>query len=710
MKKIFLIYFLFLFVSVNAQVNMDDWANKYHYYRERLNNYFVSVGPNPGQSIPAALRQGSDFACNDGTTDFLISGGMLGYDDAPDYHGWYLGTLATEYYLTQRAGGDLSGIVKELYYALYAINRLDQTDGGIGNTALDGFYIREDVPADFVIQHPELQNYHLPIPGDNQLSPVINVDAFSDCPGGSTWAGRGPDAKAMSMDHDTRILMGLALIKKFVDGGASYGTPFQDGVTSLQSEAIAMADRIITYMKSRGWFLYMPTAAGPFGTAGSCGSPLNTFDPLQEPCTSCPVSGGTELVPRGCAPIEYCFGIAKAGQFITGINYQDATTLVDAPVWEAGMYDNIATSKLYSTAGNLAQVFILVAIGDSWQGLLPGHDTQYQMHHLDMDNYDWRFYTLLHDALHDESSLVTFSDSKFCERMNNAPCTGPTGNDANWHHNNTFDCNNDPNAEFYQQTAYNGLDYMLLYNLWYINYESSLPPYTTNWIEFPTTTSSTISNTDIALSSPVLDFTYNLPGGAISCPFCPFTDIGSSAHPVEVRALKSVTATNKINTSTNVTYKAGNIITLNPGFVADNGSLFTAFIEPTYCSGGEYRLASSDPNQIVDGIPMSPAKNIAENKTYSPPSKDIFYSDAQKKENGVNSIQIIPNPNAGQFHISGAEISSQIEIYNSIGLMVYKTKLIAGQFFDLSDQPKGIYLIKIIGTDGKINMGKIIKQ
>lgn len=680
---------LFFGQTVNAQ-NISQYAERYRYYRERFNNYFVSVGPNPGQSLPAHKR--SEEVCAHEINDKRL---MLSFDDTPNHLGFYIGMLATEYRLYKDEGKDVSGIIKELYYALYAINRLDQTEAGIGNTALDGFYIREDVPANFVQLHPEL-NKNLPLLWDQQLVNVAEVNTFSNCNDtlGTCWKVRGLDCQAMSMDHNARILMGLALVKKFVDAGEHYnGLTFQDGNILIRKEAIDIAHRIIKYMQNGGWFLWMPTSYNhlTYNFLNGCLNPIHTFNPLNEPCVNCPIDNKNinELVPRGCFPGEYSYGIKKAGQFITNYNYQHTTPV---SFWMLA-YKNIPPmSLIYNSTGKLSQVLIYAAIGDSWSD--PFGSTQQHMHHLDNANEKWRFYTLLHTALYGKTSILMPTDAKILSRLENAPCIGPNAMDSYWYELNMFFEKEFGSTQHYNQVAYNGLDYMLFYNLWYLNFRNVLPLYSAELLYYnlPNTNENLITHTSINLYSTQDDFPkfFN---------FNPWTDIGSNTHPVEVRALKTITAYNVLKQNSTVAYRAGEYIDLMPGFETEIGATFDAYLQPVFCSSpgnGNY-LRTSDNSIVSYNI-----GNISSNYSYtSDEDSEYFYS-----QEDFNSIRLYPNPTDGNFILeSDYDIPLlSIKMYDIFGKQVMPIIQKEGNYylFYTSNFSRGLYLIKIGRLSRKI--------
>jgi hypothetical protein len=110
------IVFLLIFFKSQSQDNATN-LRKYWHYRYRLVNYFMVVGPEPGESLPADIRNwyGSPQGISSTTSVPNISWG-----DEPVYLGYYLGVLATEYALLHRNGENTDRTLTELYYALNA--------------------------------------------------------------------------------------------------------------------------------------------------------------------------------------------------------------------------------------------------------------------------------------------------------------------------------------------------------------------------------------------------------------------------------------------------------------------------------------------------------------------------------------------------------------------------------------------------------------
>lgn len=113
MRKLVLI--VLLLQSLHAVAQTPDMnMQKYWYLRWRLRNYFMVVGPNYGEGFPAGIRN--------------KYGDVLTFGDAANYLANYIGVLATEIRLAKIHGLEHGEATKELYYALYAINRWDDCE------------------------------------------------------------------------------------------------------------------------------------------------------------------------------------------------------------------------------------------------------------------------------------------------------------------------------------------------------------------------------------------------------------------------------------------------------------------------------------------------------------------------------------------------------------------------------------------------------
>ncbi|MEO6830694.1 MAG: hypothetical protein ABI378_00615 [Chitinophagaceae bacterium] len=111
-NSFFCIIVLFCCTTAFCQ-NYNINLQKYWWYRYRLINDFSKIGPNFGESLPMGKRI------------YLNPKTELAWGDAIQKQGSYLITLATEHKLQKLAGYSTGRLNLELYYALNAINRLD---------------------------------------------------------------------------------------------------------------------------------------------------------------------------------------------------------------------------------------------------------------------------------------------------------------------------------------------------------------------------------------------------------------------------------------------------------------------------------------------------------------------------------------------------------------------------------------------------------
>ncbi|MCL2327071.1 MAG: T9SS type A sorting domain-containing protein [Bacteroidetes bacterium] len=143
--------------------------------------------------------------------------------------------------------------------------------------------------------------------------------------------------------------------------------------------------------------------------------------------------------------------------------------------------------------------------------------------------------------------------------------------------------------------------------------------------------------------------------------------------------------------------RAGNSISLKPGFSTVPGKTFHAYINPLQpCAKSALKST-----EIVD-----------DNNSIS--NQQDFLSDLKIENNNEVSILAFPNPNNGRFsiQIKNAENIDGIEVKNIQGITVYKT---SGNepyneiFIDITNRPNGIYLVNV-SLNGKIHTTKIIKN
>jgi len=145
MKKQFVTIFLIVsnilwikdIKSQCSNYNTFNAMDTYWHYRYRLINYFMQVGEGTwdenipqggfGQSIPAYTRNfpNDNNECSSNPPYSCANGNQIWWSDVGRNLGYYIGTLASEYYLLYNNGQNTNQTVMELYYAIHAAFRLD---------------------------------------------------------------------------------------------------------------------------------------------------------------------------------------------------------------------------------------------------------------------------------------------------------------------------------------------------------------------------------------------------------------------------------------------------------------------------------------------------------------------------------------------------------------------------------------------------------
>ncbi len=263
MKKtnILILFLAIGFLGYSQNSEIENNIIKYWNYRNRLINNFISIGSEAGQSLPFATR-------NERGQKKLSQG------QGPIMLGQYIGVLATEYKLLKQNNSNTEQTLKELYFALYAFNRLDlvaETVNGYNKKPkLDGFFIREDYPDDFVKNNPNLNKNIIIEEGfiygsgktfktnctTHKGQKTCDVYQKPDCSVAGKPSGYATkyNHKPMSMDQILGVLVGVALVNELVDEQANYqNKKLQDGEKSLKKEAQNIAKRMLSYAKKYNW-------------------------------------------------------------------------------------------------------------------------------------------------------------------------------------------------------------------------------------------------------------------------------------------------------------------------------------------------------------------------------------------------------------------------------------------------------------------------
>lgn len=581
-RNLLLIIFFSIFFNTFAQTPKSEMLLKYWSYRDRL-KYFVIPGTKQGESEIIDIRNAFKSPCwNSASSSF----GQQGI-----YFGYYIGFLATEYYLLNQNGqtNDAQASIAELTLAL------DQYDNWMDKceyywqkpNILDGLFVRENVPCDFLdstspagngftvggLKHIDLLNQNLSYKANLWND---TTKTFGNLPRGHPgWSGSitvggcsGDKKELMSQDEAIGVLLGLALVKKFIPSG-----------TLLHERSISTACHIISYIQN--------TQLPPQGFW-----PWTIYDP----------DGNT--VSAGASAIFNSFGFWQASRFFdNNCVSSDITSETFQLIWQAQqfyqspLYYNSTMASTLAAIGNSWQIGITVVIGIcpfciTFNIAVPSTGMGIYINNKKEDNET--FYLILYDLLNDKSS-DRLDMNKLSTQLQGAPCEGPYdyqhdgtngihadggwASSYRWHKENCWQ-NGQVNCPDHSDEAkgdignFNGLDYMLAYNLYRLKTSDEQPAY-------------------IKYDNRLLTGTVN--------------------SPTEFLAFNSIASTQLINpTLPSVIYKASDNIKLEPGFHSANGSNFHAFIEAIDCNTplndkkrNPKTILSADNEIVIDTLPCT---------------------------------------------------------------------------------------------------------
>lgn len=503
--------------SVFAQANLESFAQTYWNLKSEFQKRFVIIGQGDGKSIPIAALDPTDHY---GTPCGQSTGlGIARFGDEPQLQGYYIAVLASEYALLDQTDGNTAPTLNELYYAILAINRMDfraEEYLSQGNAAgsVNGLLVRDDAPSDFMDEFTQSQ-YPITLDIRDLRYPCIESDGYN-----VEWFSSNPVApfnkgNYMSQDHVFNLFMGLALVKKYVPNVFVKPTNADPGFFIID-EVQAIVSRIMNYI-----------VAGKTFYENACVNPL-LEDEIYATWSICnPITLHREH------PISqmhlFSYPLAIAAQYINGIDYTSFPVVWDYPpnanhppiickppcsTTPSGLQDfwnEVGLIPTFSATANYPIIHCFAGYGCS---LEIGNFETTEWPQLRMNAYLTMLIgtvsgTIAHSKIvqmGDEFNKSQIFDLVYCSLHNQfpgraagyyenllgeMPCEGPHnfnyGNtsfsDESWPWNTTMLwAQGMPQGQDYDGSLgeYNGLDWMLLYNLYRLNYPSSYSSYKDN--------------------------------------------------------------------------------------------------------------------------------------------------------------------------------------------------------------------------------------
>jgi len=377
-------------------------SRKYENYRRILKKRFLVVGRTQGHSLPADARD----------TEHMHFG------DATIFLGWYIGVLASEFYLLSE--GILGSwtlkpqrTLRELYFALNALRRLVRAAADCFNPSpiqYNGFFIRDDVPAELKVHFPGVS--------------VIRSD----------YLAANPFMKEESQDQLIHILLGLALVKKFIPRNAT-----------IQGERLVETAQNLAF--------------------DICSWPSTTRWTIRNPYVC------YKKVHRGPYAFLFSYPVVTALEYMIGPSPGLADT-INRPakwIWKYLMKYNLGC--IYN-ATNLHLTLTSACLSDSW-----GRKSLNSISRL-ARKFDWPIYPMINVVLFSDIHPQKKSDIPELENwakpmLEAAPRDGLShqGSPAGWKASHKFLFDKSTQTEGwddYRGMAFPGVDFMLLHNIYRI--------------------------------------------------------------------------------------------------------------------------------------------------------------------------------------------------------------------------------------------------
>jgi hypothetical protein len=419
---------------------------KYWHYRQRL-QYFVMPGTARGESQVAGVRNRLDFSGND-----------LNFGQHAIYFGYYLGMLATEFKLLSETHDNAAAKTRrELVLALNQyVNHMDKIESLINKNlkdSFDGFFVRETVGCDFLSSENRLNYFNKGLLPSDRIA-YDHGYKFGNLPKGHPGIVERVSEcdsipKSLSQDEAIGLLYGLALVYCCMPD-SSYEKELSKTIALNVVSYIRNSSRIYGHTLSMRWNMFRPDGekikASEGGLAWFYGHGFmraanyfdHSYDNLWKKITR--------------YPQEVFF---QFGQFLPSPN-----------------------------PDNTCMIGTLAVVGDSWRAVVPVVGLIFKMNttyfgiRAKTNKQDWdTFYALSWNVLHHKNKNMKNRLEKAATQLDAAPYEGPYnyGIDDNpkntgwsssyrWHHKK----NSQQGTSIGICGNYNGLDYMLLHNLYCI--------------------------------------------------------------------------------------------------------------------------------------------------------------------------------------------------------------------------------------------------
>jgi hypothetical protein len=539
-----------------AQISDDQQRQlKYWYYRERLRTRFMlNVGAGHGEGMPASFRR-----------DYNSPGKIQWGADATIDLSYYIITLVTEYDLLSQNGQNTDATLNELFYALDALNRLDyycDTWWGNGSGSLNGFLMRDDCCYDcWDASSNTLDNtkFQATITDLNNRSggQINDIDA--------EWINakvQNTPKHAASIDQYLHIYLALSVVIKKMNSFQGLppnqpcsGQTFLDGNSYYMETAKDIMKRVINHIHNPGimintywnWLIKDPAGvnvtAGPSAWLEAPALSKANYDLANHHNPSSSVKTFDKLWKKQNKVYKYLVSLPFIFHTGEGLKFLECMTFSGPGYINNFGLDYASKINLFSWSLNQKWVAVHMPLLNQYL-----HGT-----------VDWHGNPYYRDLLDEAPCFGPYNFSDDCQDLqyqsynwsSTTLLIHPERRGACGHNSG----GNEPKLDF--PGEYNGLDYMVIYNL-----------------------------VCLTKNEPLKKYFYDLYDNNMITDFPTSVNYGSTNDPANIISHNTITASNHISNTGDVEYRAGKSIDLTNNFTVDVGADFYAHIDDVECVGG----------------------------------------------------------------------------------------------------------------------------
>ncbi|MFA5624477.1 MAG: calcium-binding protein [Bradymonadales bacterium] len=432
----------------------NDLFAKYMFYRERfIGNAakqipgFISWGDAPGESIPASHRDPlvdchtywsfnyQSSQC--GFEDLANAKGSYHWGDATIWLGTMVHWLATEYRMFSLLGWDTSETLQLIASAMAAFNRLDlEAERLFGQTGiLNGFFLRDDVPRDFYLKDGQYRfvRTDAPYTGYECAASMTSCERHNNVSAEDLLYG----GSFTSQDQLTGIFEGYGMLSKFL----VHSTDLAE--QNLYNESLAALDRIMRYLLANHWNIGVQTSSAWLQIPDTWGGYAQLFSGL--------FAGAANQI------IGDKLGMQDYHDEISRLSYNGAKRVLPL-AWEFWKVENNYNYNI---------ILRVIAYTEIWD------ESTFNAYALGAGR---DIFSLMRALFWDSPLSTDYPLWRIHEILRSAPCAGPCSGSScqnpkpGWMGENYFLTVKDRFGARYFEGEFNGLDYLLAHNLYFLSY------------------------------------------------------------------------------------------------------------------------------------------------------------------------------------------------------------------------------------------------